>query len=297
MVAKLTIILIVSDYDEQTHYIQNNLDLQSISLLTNIKKSVKEFENASQITPKCKMIIDIIDKRLTSFIPIDKTLLKVELLKKILPLELEDRYLTQTKEYKSYDFICVLFTDIVSYTELAKQFEANVIYKLLNDIYTRFDEIIKRYNNLQKIETIGDAYMVVSDIYTNDQKNNVKNVLLFAFDIMKEIKTIQSPNGKPLELRIGINLGKVIIGILGIEIPRLCVIGNTVNVANRLQTLTEPDTIQMSRDVYEIVNEINFGFEIQYELKENVYLKNIGTTNTYVINPANTTAYRNRIDE
>lgn len=57
-------------------------------------------------------------------------------MKKILPMELEDKYLTQSKDYKPYNFICVLFTDIVSYTELAKDYEPDIIYKLLNDIYT-----------------------------------------------------------------------------------------------------------------------------------------------------------------
>jgi class 3 adenylate cyclase len=230
------------------------------------------------------MVMNIIDNRLTSFIPADKTILKLELLKKILPLELEDRYLTQTKEYKPYDFICVLFTDIVSYTELAKKYDADIIYKLLNDIYTRFDDIVNRYSNLQKIETIGDAYMVVSDIYTNDQKNNVKNMVLFAFDILREIKNIQTPDNKPLQLRIGINLGKVVVGILGVEIPRLCVIGNTVNVANRLQTSTEPDTIQISTHIYEIIKESNFGdIHIHFEEKQNVFLKNLGSRTTYII--------------
>jgi class 3 adenylate cyclase len=230
------------------------------------------------------MVMNIIDNRLTSFIPVDKTILKLELLKKILPLELEDRYLTQTKEYKPYDFICILFTDIVSYTELAKKYDADIIYKLLNDIYTRFDDIVNRYSNLQKIETIGDAYMVVSDIYTNDQKNNVKNMVLFAFDILREIKNIQTPDNKPLQLRIGINLGKVVVGILGVEIPRLCVIGNTVNVANRLQTSTEPDTIQISTHIYEIIKESNFGdIHIHFEEKQNVFLKNLGSRTTYII--------------
>ena len=157
------------------------------------------------------------------------------------------------------------------------------IYKLLNDIYTRFDDLTNKYHNLQKIETIGDAYMVVSDIYTNDTQNNVKNMILLAINMLKEIKNIITPNNVPLQLRIGIHIGKVVVGILGVEIPRLCVIGNTVNVANRLQTTADSDTIQISKHVYEIAETHDFGMNIQFELKENVYLKNIGTTNTYII--------------
>ena len=284
MIAKLTTILIVNDYEEQTYYIKSNVDLQTINLLTHLKKNINSFEKSNTVTPRCKMVMNIIDSKLTSFIPIDKTTLKLELLKKILPLELEDSYLTQTKDYKAYDFICVLFTDIVSYTDLAKRYDADVVYKLLNSIYTRFDDVINKYENLQKIETIGDAYMVVSDIYTNDEVNNVKSMILFAFDILKEIKTIPTPDGVPLQLRIGINLGKVVVGILGVEIPRLCVIGNTVNVANRLQTTTDPDTIQISTHVYEIAKEKLI--DVYFEEKKNVFLKNLGSRTTYIISPS-----------
>jgi hypothetical protein len=202
MIAKLTTILIINDYEEQLYYIRENVDLQTISLLTIINKSIKNFQNTANVTPKCKNVIEQITNKMQNYIPNDKTPLKLELLKKILPLELEDKYLTQSKEYKPYDFICVLFTDIVSYTELAKQYDAHIIYKLLNDIYTRFDDILKNYHNLQKIETIGDAYMVVGDIYTNDTnniKNNVKNIILLAIDFLKEIKNISTPNNTPLE--------------------------------------------------------------------------------------------------
>ena len=285
MIAKLTMVLIVNDHEEQMYYIMNNVDLQTISLFTAVKKSIKQFEDNTNVTPKCKIMIQQITDKLISFVPENKTTLKLELLKKILPLELEDKYLAQSKEYKPYDCVCVLFTDIVSYTELAKHYDAGVIYKLLNDIYTLFDDIVKRYSNLQKIETIGDAYMVVGDIYTNDTKNNVKNIILLAIDFLKEIKTIPTPNNIPLQLRIGITIGKVVVGILGVEIPRLCVIGNTVNVANRLQTTAEPDTIQVSRHIYEFAEMSDFGMNIHFELKENVYLKNMGVINTYVISP------------
>jgi class 3 adenylate cyclase len=145
--------------------------------------------------------------------------------------------------------------------------------------------MVMKYSNLQKIETIGDAYMVVGDIYNNDTHKNIYNIILLALDFMKEIKKIPTPDNNPLQLRIGIHLGKVVVGILGSEIPRLCVIGNTVNVASRLQSTADPDTIQVSRHIYEIAEQHDFSeTTIQFTLKENVYLKNLGTINTYIIN-------------
>lgn len=286
LIAKLTILVIVFDHENQSQYIQNNIDLQSVSLITNIQKCVTQFKESQNITANCNDLINKLNFNFKTLIPVDKTILKLELLRKILPLELEENYLKHNKEYKQFDFICVLFTDIVSYTKLANNYDPDVIYKLLNETYTLFDSIIKRYPNLQKIETIGDAYMVVSDIYTGDTINNVKNVLLFALDLLNEIQNIKTPNENPLQLRIGINLGKVIVGILGVEIPRLCVIGNTVNVANRLQTNTEANTIQISTHVYEIIKETELIETINIQKRDNVFLKNLGSRTTYVITPS-----------
>ena len=96
---------------------------------------------------------------------------------------------------------------------------------------------------------------------------------------------IKTPDNKPLQLRIGINIGKVVVGILGVEIPRLCVVGNTVNVASRLQSTADVDTIQISRHIYEIAEAIDFDIEFDYVMKENVFLKNIGSVTTYNIMP------------
>jgi len=297
MIAKLTTILFMHDNEEYIYNTRINIDLQTISLLSNIKKCVKNFESSNTITQKCNYLINDINQNLANYIPLDKTTLKLELLKKILPFEFEEQYLTQSNNCKEYKSICVLFTDIVSYTELSKKYDSAIIYKLLNEIYTRFDNIVNRYSNLQKIETIGDAYMVVGNIYENtelysintnyeiqNRENNIKCMVLLAIDFLKEIKLIKTPDNKPLQLRIGINIGKVVIGILGSEIPRLCVIGNTVNVAARLQSTADPDSIQLSMHMYEISKDIDFGFDINYEIKENVFLKNIGSITTYNIN-------------
>jgi class 3 adenylate cyclase len=108
---------------------------------------------------------------------------------------------------------------------------------------------------------------------------------MLGLDFIKEIKNINTPNGSPLSIRIGINLGPVNVGILGSEVPRLCVVGNAVNVTSRLQSTADADTIQMSRHVYEQAQEIDFGFPIEIIEKNNVFLKNIGSTTTYNIFP------------
>lgn len=189
---------------------------------------------------------------------------------------------------KEFNFICVLFMDIVNYTELAQRYSGDTIFKLLDVVYDRFDNIIKKYSHLQKIETIGDAYMVVGDIYRNELNHKVvvKEILLLGLEFIKEIKTIKTPDKVSLCIRIGITIGNVNIGILGNEVPRLCCVGNAVNVASRLQSTAEKDTIQMSRHVYEHAEETNFGFAIEYVEKKNVFLKNMGSITTYNINPS-----------
>ena len=185
---------------------------------------------------------------------------------------------------KEFQFICIMFIDIVNYTELANTYKkGDVIFKLLNNIYSHFDNIIKKYPHLQKIETIGDAYMVAGDIYRTElnYKIVVKEIILLALEFIKEIKIIKTPTNALLNIRIGINIGYVSVGILGNEIPRLCIVGNTVNVAARLQTTAKIDTIHLSRHLYEQVNEMNLGLE--YKENENVFLKNIGIVTTYTV--------------
>jgi len=129
--------------------------------------------------------------------------------------------------------------------------------------------------------------MVTGDIYrnTHNHKTVIKEMILFAFEILKEVKTIKTPDNKTLSLRIGINMGTVSIGILGNEIPRLCIVGNTVNLASRLQSTADIDTIQFSHHIYENLEDIDFDMKFDIAVKENVFLKNLGSVTTYNIRP------------
>ncbi len=301
MIGKVVTNYVIHDNIEQKYIIKNNIDLQCINFVMYILNKVKKYEKNN--TKKSLDLINLIKhtvNKLNIFIPDKKEDLQIELLKKILPFGFEKEYINNPNNNininaninyssKSFKNICVLFTDIVSYTEIAQKYEDKIIFELLNNMYIKFDNIIKKYSHLQKIETIGDAYMVVGDIFRMNDNNTiaVKEIILLAFDLIQEIKSIETPDNKPLSIRIGINIGPVVAGILGNEIPRLCIVGNTVNIAARLQTTCEENKIQISDGIYNIAKKINFDINIEYILKKDVYLKNIGNNDTYLINPQN----------
>jgi class 3 adenylate cyclase len=293
MISKMMTCIIVNDYNEKELTQLNNMDLQSVQFVSYMIKNIKIYKNENAIiTHQCNKFIDFTTQRFLVKIPDNKTILEQELLKKILPFDFDKEYIANANanaNSKHFNMICVLFTDIVNYTELSKNNDDKIIFQLLYTIYTVFDNAIKKYHYLQKIETIGDAYMVVGDIFRNSTNHKVvvKEMILFALDIVKEIKKIKTPDNIPLCIRIGINMGNVSVGILGNEIPRLCVVGNTVNMASRLQSTAEIDTIQLSRHIYEQLEEIEFDINFEVIPKENVFLKNIGTITTYNIPPLN----------
>jgi class 3 adenylate cyclase len=293
MMSKLMSSIIINDYNEHQSSQNHNMDLQSVQFVSYLVKSINQYraDNAA-ITPQCSAFIESTSQRLRINIPENKIALEQELLKKILPFDLDTEYITKpdaaiSPNSRQFGMICILFTDIVNYTELARKYDDTIIFQLLYTIYHRFDATIKRYPHLQKVETIGDAYMVVGDIFRNtiNHKVVVKEIMQFALTIIQEIKTIKTPDNKPLSLRIGINLGKVSVGILGNEIPRLCVVGNAVNVAARLQSTADVNTIQFSRHIYEQIKDIEFDVQHEITIKENVFLKNLGSVTTFNINP------------
>ena len=290
MIGKVTTNFVIHDYQEQELRYIENIDLQCTHFISTMLKHIQEYTDENKkLSDACQNFIAFTKGRFIAKIPENHDALKTELLAKLLPLGMDKIYLENSTVdmSKQFSMICVLFTDIVNYTELAKQYDDKTIFELLNQVYRTFDTIIKKYLHLQKIETIGDAYMVVGDIYrtTNNHQVVVEEIVNLGLDFVKAIKTIETPDDIPLSIRVGINLGKVSIGILGNEIPRLCVVGNAVNVASRLQSTADTDSIQMSHHIYEKLQDIDL--ELKYDIvkKENVFLKNIGSVTTYNITP------------
>lgn len=209
--------------------------------------------------------------------------IRSNLLKQLLSFGLDDNYLQGKRKYIKNKNGCILFADIVSYCEISEKYTDIVIYLILNDIYSRFDAIIQKYPHIQKIETIGDAYMVVGDLNNLEFNPDLYlNMCDFALEIIEEIKKVKTPNHK-LDLRVGIHVGSYIISILGSINPRLCIIGKTVNKTARLQSTAEKNTIQISKQMYSILSQIDRTSHLDFNENENVVLKNIGTVNTYTM--------------
>jgi class 3 adenylate cyclase len=289
MIGKVTTNFVIHDYREQELRFMETIDLQCAHFISAMLRHIQNYINENKkLSRPCEKFIAFTREKFIAKIPENRDSLKTELLSKLLPLGMDKVYLTDSNDSnssKQFNMICVLFTDIVNYTELAKQCDDKTIFDLLNQVYRTFDTVIKKYSHLQKIETIGDAYMVVGDIYRTKDNHIVviEEMIQLGIEFLEMIKTIETPNQRPLSIRVGINLGKVSIGILGNEIPRLCVVGNAVNVASRLQSTADADSIQMSHHIYEQLCEMATEYDIVK--KENVFLKNIGSVTTYTITP------------
>ncbi len=159
-----------------------------------------------------------------------------------------------------HEEVSVLFADLVGFTEYSSKNPANEVVSSLDVIFKSFDELSRKYG-LEKIKTIGDAYMVASGV-PEPKKDHAKSIALFALDMMSALKRISSKGLNQFSLRIGIHSGPVVAGVIGTTKFAYDLWGDTVNVASRMESNGKPGIIQVSKDSYELLkNE----FEFQYK--------------------------------
>ncbi|XP_046854845.1 speract receptor-like isoform X3 [Xenia sp. Carnegie-2017] len=181
---------------------------------------------------------------------------------------------------ESFESVTIYFSDIVQFTALCAESTPMEVVDMLNDLYLLFDDIITDYS-VYKVETIGDAYMVVSGLPRTNGKLHASEISCMALEILDSVKKFKVGH-KPkheLQIRIGIHSGPVVAGVVGMTMPRYCLFGDTVNTASRMESNGKELQIHVSGSTKEILDELG-GFHL-VKREEEVYLKGKGQCTTY----------------
>ena len=175
-----------------------------------------------------------------------------KLLLNILPRSIADRLKVSSDCIADgFPEATVLFADIVGFTELSSRLSPQDLVARLNQIFSAFDTLAEKYG-LEKIKTIGDAYMVVGGLPKPSAEHSV-SVAKFALEMRSELQRINESLGELFDIRIGINSGPVVAGVIGIKKFTYDLWGDTVNVASRMESHGKPGEIHISESFYEKV--------------------------------------------
>jgi class 3 adenylate cyclase len=172
-----------------------------------------------------------------------------QLLLNVLPAPIADR-LMQGEEVIADRFpeVTVLFADLVDFTQRSRETTPDRIVRVLDDLFTALDRLAERHS-LEKIKTIGDAYMVVGGL-PNPRPDHAEAVADMALALREEVPRHLDPDGQPLAVRIGIDTGPVVAGVIGRRKFSYDLWGDTVNTASRMESRGVAGCIQVTERTY-----------------------------------------------
>lgn len=200
------------------------------------------------------------------------------LLHNILPVEVAERLKNAPDVIADgYPDATILFADLVGFTKLSAEIPPDELVKLLNGVFSEFDELVEKHD-LEKIKTIGDAYMVVAGL-PRRRRDHAAAAARLALDMIAAVERQAAETGFPLKIRIGLNSGSVVAGIIGRRKFAYDLWGDAVNLAARMEANGLPGRIQMTAATGALLRG-----EFEIEARGTIRVKGKGEVEAYFLN-------------
>ncbi len=184
---------------------------------------------------------------------------------------------------KKFESVTVMFTDFKNFTNYAENLSPEELVESVGFYFSKFDEIMEKHN-LEKIKTVGDAYMCAGGL-PFPSKDHALNMMKAAFEILDFVETAkkkEDADHHDFEIRIGINTGPVVAGVVGSKKFSYDIWGDTVNVASRMEANSEPGKVNVSKGTYELIKN-----EYDCEYRGEIAAKNRGKIKMYFVKDIN----------
>jgi guanylate cyclase len=176
------------------------------------------------------------------------------LLLNVLPRPIAERLKAANRTIADhFDAASILFADVVDFTPLSERLPPTEVVGILDRLFSRFDALVERHR-LEKVKTIGDCYMATSGV-PDPTPDHARKAALLALDMREVVATSPVAGGSGLKLRIGINSGPVVAGVIGTKRFLYDLWGDAVNIASRMESHGTPGEIQITRSTYELLKD------------------------------------------
>merc|ERR1712038_2040810 len=208
-----------------------------------------------------KMLLDAAEKKAAQLESQQKKLGEImkksdDLISQMLPKKVADdlaKGKSNEEVCEAYEMVTMLFSDIVTFTVICSHLKPLQVVMFLNNLYTLFDFLVDQ-NQVYKVETIGDAYLIVAGCPVK-ATNHALKICDMAFDMMDGISMLKDPGtGKDVQMRIGCHSGPVVAGIVGLKMPRYCLFGLNVGLTEKFESNSQPMKIHVSEPCKQLLS-------------------------------------------
>ncbi|KPM03516.1 guanylate cyclase C-like protein 1 [Sarcoptes scabiei] len=246
-----------------------NKSNESSNILDNLLKRMEQYANNLE---------SLVQERTADYL--EEKRKAEDLLYQLLPKSVASQLICgESVRAEAYDSVTIYFSDIVGFTKISAQSTPMQVVNLLNDLYTCFDSILENFD-VYKVETIGDAYMVVSGVPVRNGERHGKEIARMSLALLNAVRSfkIRHRPAEQLMLRIGIHTGPCAAGVVGLKMPRYCLFGDTVNTASRMESTGQPLRIHVSSSTKDLLDSFR---EFDLSLRGEIDVKGKGKMTTY----------------